>query len=150
MAKKTLGSNLLYLHIVLTSVFLLLLFCNGKNGSEKTIENSAVKNITSEADFNTVLDNAGSRLLVFDMYATWCKPCKMLAPILESIAEANLGKAAFYKINVDNQQQLAQKFQVSSIPFVMFIKNKTVVDSLTGLQPQEVYQQTLDKYTTAP
>jgi thioredoxin 1 len=150
MAKKIPGSNLLYLHIVLTSIFLLFMFCNGKNGSEKTIENSSVKTITSEADFNAVLDNAGNGLLVFDMYAAWCQPCKMLAPILESIANANPDKAAFYKINVDDQQQLAQKYQVSSIPFVMFIKNKTVVESLTGLQTQEVYQQTLDKYTTAP
>jgi len=134
--------------LMLLSAALVLSCSNAKKETEKAAESHVIKVMTSEADFNTIVENAGSHLLVFDMYTDWCKPCKMLSPILEAIAEANTGKAAFYKINVDEQQGLAQKFNVSGIPFVMFIKNKTVVESFTGLQPQDMYQQTIDKYAT--
>jgi thioredoxin 1 len=136
--------------ILLPAVLFLTCSTHEKKETGKETANPAVTTITSEEHFNTVVENAGTRLLVFDMYADWCKPCKMLSPIMEAIAATNTGKAAFYKIDVDKQQGLAQKFNVSSIPFVLYIKNKIVVESFTGLQPQDVYQQAIDKYSSAP
>ena len=135
--------------ILLPTILFMACSTHEKKEAGKEAESLAVTAITSEENFNAAVENAGNRLLVFDMYADWCKPCKMLSPILETIAETNTGKATFYRINVDKQQGLAQKFNVSSIPFVLFIKNKIVVESFTGLQPQDVYQQAIDNYSSA-
>lgn len=63
----------------------------------------------------------GSQPVIIDFYADWCKPCKMVAPILEEISEDYAGKVKVYKINTDKQKELASVFQVSSIPTFLYI-----------------------------
>jgi thioredoxin 1 len=87
------------------------------------------------------------RLIVFDLYADWCQPCRMLSPMLESIAQENAGRAWFYRINVDNYPAISRQFGVSGIPHVVFIKNGQVLRSLTGLNPSEAYVQAIVDFT---
>ena len=70
--------------------------------------------------------------VLIDFYADWCGPCKMMAPVVAELAEEYLGKAKVGKINVDNEQALAEKFGVMSIPSFVVIKNGKVAEQGLG------------------
>lgn len=75
-------------------------------------------------------------LAVIDLWATWCGPCRMLAPIFESLADEH-PEIKFCKINVDEQPELTKMFNVKSIPTVALVKNNTFVDLLVGYVPKD-------------
>ena len=75
-------------------------------------------------------------LVVIDLYADWCGPCRMLAPILASL-ENEYTDVKFCKINVDDEPELAKSFNVSSIPMVAFVKDNTFADLSVGLVPND-------------
>lgn len=85
----------------------------------------------------------GDKPCVIDCYAEWCGPCRKLSPTLDSLAQKYAGKVNFYKINVDQAQQLSMMFGIKSIPMVFFCK-KDVLQYLVGLYPPNVYQQAID------
>ena len=91
-------------------------------------------NITSLNFENEVL-NADKPVLL-DFYADWCGPCKMLAPVLHEIAEENAGTLKVGKINVDEQMELAMRFQVSSIPMLVVFKDGKDVAKSVGYRPK--------------
>jgi len=76
---------------------------------------------------------------VIDFYADWCKPCKMVAPIMEDLAKEYEGKLKVYKINVDKEKKLAQIFQVRSIPSVLFSPKEGRPMMQTGALPRNQY-----------
>lgn len=75
-------------------------------------------------------------LVVIDLFATWCAPCRMLAPVLEEL-EKEYPNVKFCKINVDEERELAEKFRVESIPMVAFVKDDTFLDMSVGYVPKE-------------
>lgn len=75
-------------------------------------------------------------LVVIDLFATWCAPCRMLSPILEEL-EKEYPDVKFCKINVDEERELAEKFRVESIPMVAFVKDDTFLDMSVGYVPKE-------------
>ena len=91
-------------------------------------------NITSLNFENEVL-NADKPVLL-DFYADWCGPCKMLAPVVHEIAEENAGTLKVGKINVDEQMELAMRFQVSSIPMLVVFKDGKAVAKSGGYRPK--------------
>ncbi|KAF9355873.1 hypothetical protein BGX26_006023 [Mortierella sp. AD094] len=90
-----------------------------------------MKNISSQAEFNSQLSSAGSRLVVVDFYATWCGPCKTLAPILEGL-ERKHTSTIFAKIDVDQAQDCAKQYNVSAMPTILFFKNRSEVGRVVG------------------
>lgn len=89
----------------------------------------------SELDFNEVVLNYEGVVLV-DFWATWCGPCKMIAPVVEEVSK-EVSNARFVKIDVDENENLANKYQISSIPTLMIFKNGTPVDTLVGFMPKD-------------
>lgn len=72
---------------------------------------------------------------VVDFSATWCGPCKMLAPVLEDISEKLSGKAQFYNVDVDDAPELAAAYRVNSVPCVVLMKKGEFVDQSIGFKP---------------
>nr|CAD7463041.1 unnamed protein product [Timema tahoe] len=83
---------------------------------------------TFQTELNLQLTAAGAKLVVLDFYADWCGPCKMIAPILEELnnVEPNV---VFIKINVDESEEIAEKFNITGMPTFIFIKNNKPVSS---------------------
>ncbi len=104
-----------------------------------------VHKIKSNEEFKNILENAGTKLLVIDMYADWCRPCRQLAPILAEVAKENPDKADFYKVNTDELRDIAAMFRVKGIPHVVFLKERKVVLALVGLYPKERYIKTINQ-----
>ena len=75
-------------------------------------------------------------LVVIDLWASWCGPCRMLAPVIDEI-EAEMPDVKFCKINVDDERELAMLFKVQSIPTVALVKDNTFLDMSVGLVPKE-------------
>lgn len=74
-----------------------------------------------------------------DFWATWCVPCRLIAPIVERLAEKYAGRLKVAKLDVDNNQELAIRYQVMSIPTLLFFKNGQVVDRIIGaVKEQEI------------
>ena len=96
----------------------------------------------NESEFNEKV--AGSSVAMVDFWATWCGPCKMLAPVIEDIGKKYDGKAVVAKVDVDENQSLAAKYGVMSIPTVIFFKDGKEIGRKVGVQPSSVYTQTLD------
>ena len=90
-------------------------------------------NLTSENFKREVEEHRG--LVVIDIWATWCGPCMMLAPVIDEL-EADYPDVKFCKINVDEERELALAFKVESIPTVAFVKDNTFIDVSVGFVPK--------------
>jgi len=74
-----------------------------------------------------------------DFWAPWCGPCRMIAPVIEELAEEFEGKANICKVNTDEQQELSQKFAVRSIPTIVFMKDGEIVDTMVGAASKQAF-----------
>lgn len=83
---------------------------------------------------------ASDKPCLVDFWATWCGPCKMIAPFIEEIAEEYADTVKVCKINVDDVPELAIKYHVSSIPTVMLFKNGEVAETVIGYRPKEAFE----------
>lgn len=81
-----------------------------------------------------------------DFWAPWCGPCKMIAPVLEDLAKDVEGKANIVKLDVDENQATAAKYEVMSIPTLIVFKDGIAVDKVVGFQPKEQLEQVLSKH----
>ncbi len=79
----------------------------------------------------------GSGIAVVDFWAAWCGPCKMFAPVLDEIAEANLPDVKVGKVNVDEQPELARQFKVMTIPTVVIFKDGKAQTTSVGVKPKK-------------
>lgn len=83
--------------------------------------------------------------VLVDFWATWCAPCRMIAPTIEAIADAYPGKAKVGKLDVDHNQQVAMKYRVTSIPSVMVFKGGQVVDTIVGARSRPDYEAAIER-----
>lgn len=82
--------------------------------------------------------------VLLDFWAEWCGPCRMLSPVVAEIAEEYYGRVKVGKVNVDEEQELSEKFQVESIPMVVIMKNGKVTNVSVGYKPKEQITALLD------
>ncbi|MEG0765562.1 MAG: thioredoxin [Pseudoflavonifractor sp.] len=87
---------------------------------------------------------AAKGVTMVDFWATWCGPCKMLAPVIEDLAGKYEGKAVIAKVDIDEQEALAGKYGVMSIPTIVFFKDGKEIDRKVGVMPASVYTAVLD------
>jgi len=99
--------------------------------------------ILNESNFESEVINSSIPVLV-DFWAAWCGPCRMLGPVISSIAEKYEGKLKVCKLNVDECMSIAEKYYISSIPAVKFFKNGEVVNESIGFVPQPKLEQIID------
>lgn len=100
--------------------------------------------IFTDNNFSAEVLNSQQPVLV-DFWAEWCGPCRMLAPVIERIAEANQGKVVVGKLNVDENPQTPQKYGIQGIPTLLLFKNGNVVNQIVGFQSQENIQKVIDE-----
>jgi thioredoxin 1 len=79
-----------------------------------------------------------------DFFAPWCGPCRMIAPVIEELAEDYDGKAKICKVNTDEEQDIAVKFGIRSIPTIMFFKDGQMEDQIVGAQSKQALAEKLD------
>lgn len=102
------------------------------------------KVINAEEFQKDVKDYKG--VVLVDFFATWCGPCKLLGPILDKIAPEFEGKIPIYKVDIDASSQLAQEYRVMSVPTMKVFKDGEVVETIIGLQPENVLKDKLNYY----
>ena len=88
----------------------------------------------------------GDKPCVIDFYATWCPPCKRVAPILEELAKEYAGKVYFYKIDVDKEQELTGAFGIESMPTFFFCPMEGEPQAAQGAMPKETFIKAIDEY----
>lgn len=84
-------------------------------------------------------------LVVIDLYADWCGPCRMLAPTVEEL-EREMPDVKFAKLNVDNELELAKLFKVTSIPLIALVKDNTYIDKSVGYVPKATLEKLINEY----
>ncbi|EAA14367.3 thioredoxin-2 [Anopheles arabiensis] len=94
--------------------------------------------VKDSEDFNNKLEAAGDQLVVVDFFATWCGPCKVIAPKLEEFQNKYADKIVVVKVDVDECEELAAQYNIASMPTFLFIKRKEVVGQFSGANAEKL------------
>jgi thioredoxin 2 len=89
-----------------------------------------------DADFAAAVDT--KRLVLVDLWAPWCGPCRMVAPVLEKLANEFADSLKVVKVNVDESPRVAQRYEARSIPMLLFMRGGELVETVIGAQPEHV------------
>lgn len=81
-----------------------------------------------------------------DFWAPWCGPCRMISPVIDQLAQEYEGKAKICKVNTEEQQELTMKYQVRSVPTILFVKDGEIVDQLIGATTKTALEEKLNTY----
>lgn len=96
-----------------------------------------------EQEFDSFLNFHG--VVVIDFTATWCGPCKLIAPLMDKLAEEYEGQAKVAKVDLDQNKSLAKRLGIRSIPAVMIYKDGTLMETIVGVTPYETFSTSVTK-----
>lgn len=96
----------------------------------------------TDGDFDAAVQTKS--LVVVDLWATWCPPCKMIAPILETLSRDLAGQLKVVKVDVDHSPVIAQRYDASSIPMLLLIDDGKLVDTIVGALPKPALRRRID------
>ncbi len=140
--------------ILFSTISVALMFLFSLKSSAQHIEN-----LTSETFKEKVWDYKanpkefvykGDKPAIIDFYADWCRPCKMLAPVLKDIQEEYKGKLVVYKVNTQYERELAGLFNISGIPALLFVPMKGELGISVGLRSKEDYKKMISNQFSIP
>lgn len=100
--------------------------------------------VLTKENFDETLNGTDKPVLV-DFWASWCGPCRYVAPIIDELAQEYAGKAVIGKVNVDDQGELSSRFRIMSIPTIILFKGGQVVDKVVGARTKEELAEIIDK-----
>lgn len=100
--------------------------------------------VTDDSFEAEIEDNDG--LVMVDFWAEWCGPCRIVEPIVEELAQEYAGELKVAKVNVDESQKTAQRFNVRSIPSILFFLDGEHVDTVVGAQPRQELEKRIEKH----
>ena len=100
--------------------------------------------MVTKIENNDMSKAAAAPVAVIDFSAVWCGPCKMVAPVVESLSEKYAGKIEFFNADVDDNMELASKYGIMNIPSLALLKNGELTDMKVGFMPEPVLSQWLD------
>ncbi|XP_047002175.1 thioredoxin-like [Schistocerca americana] len=101
----------------------------GKSDSKRS--HVQVTEISNEEELATVLEDAGDKLVVIDFFADWCFPCKLISPFVLDLARTHTD-VIFVKVDIDESDEIVERYEIRSIPAFVFIKSGRKLDSITG------------------
>ncbi|NER27124.1 MAG: thioredoxin [Symploca sp. SIO1C4] len=99
--------------------------------------------IQDETEFDSVVANES--LLVVDCTATWCGPCKLVAPLMDQLADEYSDRIKVFKLDLDNNRPVAKRFGIKSIPAIMFFKQGELIETLVGVKPYEDFSSAVER-----
>jgi thioredoxin 1 len=105
----------------------------------------AVQSLTA----STFDENVKSGIVLVDFWATWCKPCKMQSPIMEEVNTEMIGKASVYKIDIDQNPSIADRYNVQSIPTIIIFKDGKAVSQFIGVTQKSDIISAIEKFTAS-
>lgn len=100
-----------------------------------------------ESELNTLIES--KKLIIVDFTATWCGPCRQIAPFMEQLAEEYQGRAEVVKVDIDADKPAAKKYGIRSIPSVLFFQEGNLVDTIVGAVPYKRFTETTEKHIQA-
>jgi thioredoxin 1 len=103
-----------------------------------------VLNVTNSNFEGEVLKS--DKPVMVDFWASWCGPCKMIAPLVQELSEEFSSKIKFVKVNVDDNPNISQKYRIASIPTLMLFNNGKVSETLVGFRPKQELKSVIEKY----
>ena len=101
-----------------------------------------IKNINSTQEFDDMIKQ--NKYVLVDFWAAWCAPCRMVAPVIDKIAEQYSEKVSVAKVNVDEQQELAIRFGIQTIPSVIFFREGRLASKEIGVKPMASFARMID------
>lgn len=128
--------------VVVAALAFLAIRAWNKMKNTPVAEDSHLIEQLTEQNFNNKIKKG---VVLVDFWADWCMPCRMMAPILNEVAEASEGQATVYKLNVDEYQQVAAKYGIRNIPTMILFKDGKEFERLVGMKTKESLMSSLDK-----
>lgn len=128
--------------VVVAALAFLAIRAWNKMKNTPVAEDSHLIEQLTEQNFNNKIKKG---VVLVDFWADWCMPCRMMAPILNEVAEASEGKATVYKLNVDEYQQVAAQYGIRNIPTMILFKDGKEFERLVGMKTKESLMSSLDK-----
>ena len=101
--------------------------------------------VINSIEFRNLVEGAEG-IAVVDFFATWCGPCKMLAPVYQEVGNELDKKAQFYKVDIDQSLDIARQFNVSTVPTIIVFKNGEPIERLVGFMPKENLSAKIKQY----
>ena len=127
--------------VIAVVVILFMRSYNKMKNAPAVADSELIEHLTAQNFANKTKNG----VVLVDFWADWCMPCKMMAPVLNDVAEATDGQATIYKLNVDEQQQVAAQYGIRSIPTMILFKDGKEVERIIGVKSKEAVIASINK-----